>query len=43
MRQSLSYDPEVAVATIPSSQLVEGASNASESEDHVEIEKTDQT
>lgn len=29
MRQSLSYDPEVATATDPSSQLEEGASKAS--------------
>lgn len=31
MRQSLSYDPEVAVATDPSSQRWEGASKASSS------------
>lgn len=35
MRQSLSYDPEVAVATAPSSQLQEGASKASLSENQL--------
>lgn len=34
-RQSLSYDPEVATATAPGSQLKEGESKASPSEDQM--------
>ena len=36
MRQSLSYDPEVAVATAPSSRLKEGASESSQTEDQLQ-------
>lgn len=39
MRQSLSYDPEVAVATAPNSQLEEDASKASQNEDQYKQKK----